>query len=113
MKRFQVRVGGFYVNESKGLVREVTHEDGNGYVHWRSYDLRSGRPTGDFLLCSPARILQWADREAAPEEEARLERWDAESTERARIMQLVEFVLKNLPDDQLFAEVQRRGHRVI
>jgi hypothetical protein len=113
MKSFEVRVGGFYVNESKGLVREITHEQGDGNVHWRSYDLPSGRPTGDSLMCSPARIVQWADREATPVEAARMERLDAALRERARLTDLIEVVLKNLPDDQLFAEVERRGRRVL
>jgi hypothetical protein len=113
MKSFQVRVGGFYVNESKGLVREITHEEGDGNVHWRSYDLRSGRPTGDSLMCAPLWIVQWADREGTPEETARMERLDAELMQRARLIEVIEIVLKNLPDDQLFAEVKRRGYRVI
>jgi len=113
MKNFQVRVSGFYVNESKDLVREITHQDGNGNVHWRSYFLRSGRPTGDSLMCSPERIVQWADREATQEEAGRMERLDAELTQRARAIELMKVVLMNIPDDQLFAEVQRRGHRVI
>jgi len=112
MKNFQVRVGRFYVNERKYLVREITDEQGDGNVHWRSYELQSGRPTGDSLLCSPGRILQWADREATPEEAARMERLDAELAQRARVMGLMDVVLKNLTDEQLFAEVRRRGHRV-
>jgi len=105
--------GGFYVNESKDLVREITHENWDGNVHWRSYELRSGRPMGDSLICASGRIIQWADREATPEEAARMERLDAEFKEHARAIELMEVLLKNVPDDQLFAEVRRRGHRVI
>jgi hypothetical protein len=113
MKSFQVRVGGFYVNESKYMVRELTHEDEAGNVHWRSYYLPTGEPTGDSLMCSPGRILQWADREASPEEVSRMQQLDAGLKERARVIEWAELVLKNLPDEQLLAEVRRRGHRVI
>jgi hypothetical protein len=113
MKSFQVRVGGFYVNERKGLVREITHEARDGNVHWRSYNLQTGSPTGDSLMCSPAWVLKWADREATPEETARLKRSDAGPSGEAQLHRLIEFVIKNIPDDQLFAEVRRRGHRVI
>ncbi len=113
MKGSKVRVGGFYVNESKHLVREITHEDENGNVHWRSYELDDGRATGDFLMCSPYQILRWADREATPEEVARMERSDALLKEAARLMDWAEGVLRNVPDEQLFAEVRRRGRRVV
>jgi hypothetical protein len=113
MKSFQPRVGGFYVNESKGLVREITHETPDGNVCWRSYDLRTGSPTGDSLACSPGRIVQWADREATAAETAGMRRLDADLSRDERIDKIVDFVIKNIPDDQLIAEVQRRGYRVI
>jgi hypothetical protein len=113
MKSSQARVGGFYVNESKGLVREITQETPNGNLCWRSYDLRTGSPTGDSLACSPGRIVQWADREATAEETAGMRRSDADFSSDERIDKIVDFVIKNIPDDRLFAEVQRRGYRVI
>jgi hypothetical protein len=113
MGNFMVRVGGFYVNESKGLVREITREDDSGRVHWRSYDLRTGSPTGDSLMCSAGRIAQWADREATVDEVARMGRRSAETAEWARAMELAEIVLKTVSDEWLFDEVRRRGHQVI
>jgi hypothetical protein len=113
MKDFIVRVGGFYVNESKHLVREITHEDEDGNVHWRSYELETGTATGDSLACSPSRIVQWAAREATPEETARMNRSDAVIKQNARTIAFAEFILKNIPDEQLFAEVHRRGRRVL
>ncbi len=113
MKKFEVRVGGFYVNQRKDLVREITNNDWAGKVHWRSYYLRTGEATGDFLMCSPEHILKWADREASLEEVSRLKRLDAAAKESARAIEWAEIVLKNMPDDRLFAEVRRRGHRVI
>lgn len=113
MKRFQVRVGGLYVNERKGLIREITEEDANGYAHWRSYTLSNGEPTGDSLMCSPGTIIQWADREATPEEGARIKRSEATARESIRVLELMYRVLQQVPDEQLFAEVRRRGRTVI
>jgi hypothetical protein len=113
MGRFEVRVGGFYVNDSKGLVREITHEDEDGeYVYWRSYALSDGRPTGDGLKCSPYTILQWANREATPAEVARMQRGDADSRQMMEALSLADKVLKSVTDDMLFAEVRRRGRQV-
>ena len=104
----QIRVGGFYVSEKKGLVREVWKE-GNGNAYWHSYDLRSGEATGHSLLCSKYHLSRWADREAGPEEVARMQRDQADKKDMARTMELVDMVLKNIPDKQLLAEVHRRG----
>lgn len=113
MGNFQVEVGGFYVNESKGLVRQITQQAPDGRVYWRSYDLQTGKATGDSLVCEPGRIRQWADRKATPEEAARMDRGDAWTKEIARTMEWVNVVLTSVPDEQLFEEVRRRGHRVI
>ena len=113
MKNFTVREGGFYVSEKKSLVREVTHVDGDGFAHWRSYELRDGTPTGDSLRCAPGRIVQWADREATPKESAAMKRPEADRKDRMRFMGFLDNLLEMLPDEQLFAEVHRRGRKVI
>jgi hypothetical protein len=113
MKNFEVRRGGFYVCENKGLVREVTHLDSDGLAHWRSYELHDGAPTGDFLQCSAGHIARWADREATPTELARMKRSEADSGERMKYSGLLNKLIEMLPDEQLFAEVKRRGRRVI
>jgi hypothetical protein len=113
MKNFEVRQGGFYVSEKKGLVREVTLIDGEGFAHWRSYVLRDRTPTGDSLKCATGRIAQWADREATPNEVAEMKRQDPEAKERMKFMGFIDGLLELLPDERLFAEVQRRGRRVI
>jgi hypothetical protein len=112
MKDFQVRERGFYVNERLGLVREITCVDDNGNAHWRSYRLHDGNPTGDFLMCSVARIVQWADREATPVEVGRLKRSEVNVAESLKVLQLADMVLKAVTDEQLFAEVRRRGRNV-
>jgi hypothetical protein len=113
MGHFTVQVGGFYVNESKGLVHEITQQAADGRVYWRSYELRTGKAMGDSLVCSPERIIQWADREATPEEEARMDRGDAWTKQIERTMAWVDRVLKEVPDEHLFEEVRRRGRQVI
>ena len=109
----RVRMGGFFVNEEKGLVREITAETSDGNVHWRSYLLADGRATGDSLMCSKSRIVQWADREATAEEVARMQRRDAQAAEDARAMWLVNLGLVNASDEQLVAELRRRGYDVV
>ena len=42
-----------------------------------------------------------------------MRRSDADFSSDERIDKIVDFVIKNIPDDRLFAEVQRRGYRVI
>jgi hypothetical protein len=113
MKKFQVQVGGFYVNESKRLVREITQDARNSYVHWKSYQLSDGEPTGDSLMCSTDHIIRWANREATPEEAAKMKRHKVDMREYMRVMQLAVTVLHEVPDEQLFAEVRRRGRTVI
>jgi hypothetical protein len=113
MKGFQVRVGGLYVSEQKSLVREVTHVDGDGIAHWKSYDLKTGESTGDFSQCSLGRIVQWAEREATPDEAARLERSEFNARDLLRVLEWVDGVLRRVSDEELFAEVKRRGRKVI
>ncbi|HWE35036.1 MAG TPA: hypothetical protein VG406_00575 [Isosphaeraceae bacterium] len=112
-ERFEVRVGGFYVNEGMGLVREVTHEDEDGKFHWRSYVLADGSPTGDMLRCDPYTLMQWADREATPAEVARMRRDEAQAGEVAETMELALLVLRTVSNERLFEEVRRRGRRVV
>jgi hypothetical protein len=109
----RVRVGGFFVNEDKGLVREITAETSDDNVHWRSYFLADGCATGDSLMCTKHRIVQWADREATAEEAAKMQRRDAQAAEDARAMWLVNIGLVNASDEQLLAEIRRRGYDVV
>ena len=67
----EVGVGKFYVNERLGLIREIVADD-DRYVSWQAYDLKSGQVATRHGLCSKYQIIQWADREASPEEIAGL-----------------------------------------
>jgi hypothetical protein len=112
MKAFEVKVGGFYVSQRRGLVREVTKEHEDGRVLWRSYDLRDGTATGDSFLCSSGQIHHWADREATAEEVARMGRQGANAIAWAQGAALAAEVLKRIPDELLIGEVQRSGLKV-
>jgi hypothetical protein len=108
----RVCVGGFYVCEKKGLVREITGETADGMVHWRSYWLADGRSTGDSLMCSKDHLMHWADREATKEEEARFHRVGHDHKEMAAMV-MTNSVVACMSDEQLIAEVCRRGYRVV
>ncbi|MGO9913859.1 MAG: hypothetical protein ACLQIB_03990 [Isosphaeraceae bacterium] len=108
----RVSVGTFWVNDKKHLVREITSETFAGDVHWRSYSLYDGRPTGDSLVCSKAHILHWSDREATAEEAVRVQTRRGEAIQEARQMSLIDFGLTNASDEQLLAEIRGRGYRV-
>jgi len=109
IKHEQVRVSGFYVNETKGLVRELVSSMENGDVCWLSYSLRSGEPRGDSGVCSKYNITQWATREATAEEVAILQCDKAHSDNSAQEVELARNFLKAIPDAMLLAELNRRG----
>jgi hypothetical protein len=110
MKVDQINVGGFYVNQKKGLIREIVSEESDGKIYWRSYSLDDGEPVAHRRsLCSKQAILQWADREADAVEIAGLKRAEAQAQEQKEGMELIDHVLKEIPDKMLLAEVRRRG----
>lgn len=110
MKADGVKPGGFYASDAKGLIREITSETELGTVLWQSYDILTGKPTGDYLSCSKQRIAQWANREASAEEIARIRsRPTYRRLEAIGISELVPEFLKMVSDDELLAEVKRRG----
>lgn len=109
MKPSEIKVGHFYVKSGLGLAREIYAEADNGYVYWRSYDLNTGRSTGDSLMCSKTTLAQWADREATPEEASRFACRDEEFIEQAKAWDFANTLLKALPDEMLLDEVRRRG----
>jgi hypothetical protein len=110
MKVEQIKVGGFYVNQQKGLIREIVSEEGEDKIYWRSYSLDDGEPVNHLrALCSKQAILQWADREADAVEIAGLKQAEAQAQEQKEGMELIDHVLKEIPDKMLLAEVRRRG----
>lgn len=73
-----VNVGKFYVKDRTHIVREVIALIRHRKVVYNAYDLKTGR-----LLCTPHQIcprnqlVRWADREARPDESAKLKRDEA------------------------------------
>ena len=110
MKVEQIKVGGFYVNEKKSLIREIVSEESEDKIYWRSYSLDDGEPVNHLrALCSKQAILQWADREADTVEITSLQREAAQAQEQEEGLALIDHVLKQIPDKMLLAEVRRRG----
>lgn len=104
----QIRIGGFYVNEQKGQVREVYREK-DGDVFWRSYNLSDGRPVGNWYVCSKDHMTRWANREANAEEVARMQRSEADQLMQAEEQRLTEKILRSLSDADILKEARRRG----
>jgi hypothetical protein len=104
-----IRVGGFYVNDEKGLVREVWREQDVFTVCWRSYWLDSGDPTGDGLACSKLHLSRWANREATKEEIERMNAEFGEVIDIAKSQDLMVKLIEYIPNDLLVAEAKRRG----
>lgn len=107
-----VAVGGLYVNEAKGKVREILDQRESGNFQWRCYWLATGEPVGDSGVCSAQAVARWADREARPEEGERLNREYAHLLDVARTQDIIAQLLPLIPDDMLRAECVRRGWRV-
>lgn len=107
MKTQNISIGSCYISERQNLLREVVGETKGGSVHWRSYYLGSGTPTGDSAACSRVRMLTWADREATPEEVARIDR-EITTSEQRFLSDIVSTALACVSDEQLLAEVHRR-----
>ena len=72
MKATELHTSGFYINESKGLVREITAIGDDGQVEYLSYWLSDGAPDGIQGFCRKQTLAKWATREATPEEIAGL-----------------------------------------
>lgn len=113
MKSNQIKIGGYYACDEKSLIRRVVQETESGNMLWQAYDLATGGATGDFMACSKQRIATWANREASDEEIARIRSHQADvaapdSTSQA-LFHLADLVLRDVSDQQLLAEVQRRG----
>jgi len=109
MKATEFKVGHFYVNKDEGLARELYAEIDEGVFYWRSYDLETGKATGDKLMCSRTRMAQWSEREATPEEVARFGRTEFHDRERMNATICAELFLQTCPDGMLLNEVRRRG----
>lgn len=103
-----IREGGFYVNETKGYVREAARITNDGIVRWRAYFFPSGESAWS-AACSLGYFMRWAEREASAEEIGRMRRSEAEFAEIEAEADLTFRFLKALPDALLLEEVRRRG----
>ncbi|NJC94729.1 MAG: hypothetical protein C3F07_14510 [Anaerolineales bacterium] len=78
LNRRDVSVGKYYVNDRDHTVREVITVMHHNKVVYNAYDLRSGNLLrAPAQICHKARMIRWADREARPEEVAKLKRDEA------------------------------------
>lgn len=78
LNRRDISIGKCYVRERTRVAREVIAVMRHRKVVYNAYDLQSGnllrRP---HQICPKNQLLRWADREAKPEEFAKLKRDDA------------------------------------
>lgn len=105
MKPSEIQNGRFYVNESKGLVREIVDVRDDGYVEYFSYWLADGVCDGLLGVCQRQTLATWASREATANEVAGLKRSEGrqhrEERERKLLAKLSE-TMPNQTDDDPF-----------
>jgi hypothetical protein len=101
-------VGGFYLGKVGAFVREVQYETPGGLVGWRDYDHDNGEPVSSGA-CSKGHLAQWAERELAPDELPRMQTKKADEVLEARNSEVTALLLPALSDEQLLAELRRRG----
>jgi hypothetical protein len=73
ISRKEIGFGKCFVNERSGIAREVVEELGNHKVKYNAFDLATGRLVpAPGQACYKGELAFWADREARPEEIAKL-----------------------------------------
>ena len=78
LDRRNISVGKFYVKDKTRIVREVIALIRQRKVVYNAYDLRSGNLLRTpHQICPKKQLARWADREAEPEEFAKLKRDEA------------------------------------
>ena len=77
MKAGEIQTGRFYVNESRGLVREITMVHDDGQVEYFSYQLEDGVCDGVLGVCHKSTLARWASREARAADVSKLQTSDA------------------------------------
>jgi hypothetical protein len=113
-KGFEIREGGYYVGgKGKGyLIRHVTRIEGSGWgaqCYWESYHRTTGEANCDGMVCSANHLYNWAEREATPEEIARLGTAPVPNYRDEFVESLKVTVLRGVSDQELLAEAARRG----
>ena len=108
----QIAVGRFYVSKTELFVREIVQEANQANIYWRDYELATGEPIATNLnLCSKRSLAQWAGREATPDEVKLMQQQASTNRERERIQQVINTTLHEASDEDLLAEIRRRGLR--
>ena len=97
MKAREIKTAGFYVNEPRGLVREIMNVRDDGYVEYYSYWLADGVWDGILGVCQKQTLAQWATREATGDEVARLKRSEAKQRRDDRERELLTQVADAMP----------------
>ena len=72
LRRQDVIVGKFYLNNGRGIAREVL-QTGRHTVTFNTYHLDTRNSSGSPSECLMQDFLRWADREASPRELASLQ----------------------------------------
>jgi|GEM_PF-5607504 len=67
--KHEITVGKCYINEKKGMAREVVEEVDRHKVKFNTFDLATGQLVPKpFQICFKSQIANWADREATSDE---------------------------------------------
>jgi hypothetical protein len=73
LNKNNILVGRSYVNKGARIAREVVEELDGRKVKYNAFDLAAGRPTPVVSqICRKSELARWADREANPEELAKI-----------------------------------------
>lgn len=98
MKPSDIQNGHFYVNDPKGLVREIVDVRDDGYVEYFSYWLEDGVSDGVLAVCQKHSLARWATREARADEVAQLKCSDARQQRDARNQELLAHLSATMPN---------------
>lgn len=108
-----IEVRGVYTNRSEVFAREVLELVGYDVIY-RDFALRDGKPMSSYSKCSLHTFRTWTARRCTPEEDARLLR-NVPSRSDLMLRNLAadpkKLTLEAISDDELLAEVRRRGLR--
>ncbi len=77
MLKEEIAVGKAYVNEGACIIREVIEEVDSRHVKYMVFELDTGRLLpARHQVCGKRELRNWADREARPQEVARMHPFD-------------------------------------
>jgi len=77
MRKQNIAVGGSYVNERAQIAREVIEEVDQRKIKYNAFDLKDGKVIPYVKqICRKSALALWADREANPEEIAKMHPFD-------------------------------------